>query len=43
MPALAMKYPDVKNYVGGKYVPSKSTKFLDVISLLDGSLLSKYS
>ena len=35
-----MKYPEIKNYVGGKYVPSKSTKHLDVISPLDGNLLS---
>ncbi len=41
MPTLTMKYPDIKNYVGGKYIPSKSTKFLDVISPLDGSLLSR--
>jgi malonate-semialdehyde dehydrogenase (acetylating) / methylmalonate-semialdehyde dehydrogenase len=41
MPTLTMKYPDIKNYVGGKYIPSKSTKFLDVISPLDGGLLSR--
>ena len=40
METLNMKYPEIKNYVGGKYVPSKSTKHLDVISPLDGNLLS---
>jgi malonate-semialdehyde dehydrogenase (acetylating)/methylmalonate-semialdehyde dehydrogenase len=40
MATITMKYPEIKNYVGGKYVPSKSTKHLDVISPLDGSLLS---
>jgi malonate-semialdehyde dehydrogenase (acetylating)/methylmalonate-semialdehyde dehydrogenase len=41
MPTLTMKYPDIKNYVGGKYISSRSERFLDVISPLDGSLLSK--
>ncbi len=40
MATLTMKYPEVKNYVGGKYVSSKASKHLDVISPLDGSLLS---
>src|ERR1700739_4116439 len=40
MPTLTMKYPEIKNYVGGKYVPSKSSKHLDVVSPLDGNLLS---
>ncbi|HEX7415164.1 MAG TPA: CoA-acylating methylmalonate-semialdehyde dehydrogenase [Bacteroidia bacterium] len=35
-----MKYSEVKNYIGGKFSPSKSSKHLDVISPLDGSLLS---
>jgi len=36
-----MKYAEVKNYVGGKFVASKASKYIDVISPLDGSLLSK--
>lgn len=36
-----MKYPEVKNYVGGKFIPNTSNKFLDVISPIDGSVLSK--
>ncbi len=41
MPTLTMKYPEVKNYVGGKFVPNTTDKFLDVISPIDGSILSK--
>lgn len=36
-----MKYAEVKNYVGGKFVASKASKYIDVLSPLDGSLLSK--
>lgn len=36
-----MKYPEVKNYVEGKYVSSKTTKHLDVISPIDGTLLTR--
>ncbi|MCX6277300.1 MAG: CoA-acylating methylmalonate-semialdehyde dehydrogenase [Bacteroidetes bacterium] len=36
-----MKYPEVKNYFGGKFFPGTTKKYLDVISPLDGSLLSK--
>lgn len=36
-----MKYPEVKNYVDGKFVPSKTNKFLNVVSPLDGSILSR--
>ena len=36
-----MKYAEIKNYVGGKFVASKASKYIDVISPLDGSLLSK--
>ncbi len=35
-----MKYPEIKNFVGGKFVASKTNKTLNVISPLDGSLLS---
>ncbi|HWY37027.1 MAG TPA: aldehyde dehydrogenase family protein, partial [Bacteroidia bacterium] len=41
METLTMKYPEVKNYVGGKFVTSKAMDYLDVLSPLDGSLLSK--
>src|ERR1700757_4972284 len=41
METLTMKYAEVKNYVGGKFVASKASKYIDVISPLDGSLLSK--
>lgn len=41
MEAIAMKYPEVKNYVDGKFVHSTSTKYLDVVSPLDGSILSR--
>ena len=41
METLTMKYAEVKNYVGGKFVASKASKFIDVLSPLDGSLLSK--
>ncbi|OFY84558.1 MAG: methylmalonate-semialdehyde dehydrogenase (acylating) [Bacteroidetes bacterium RIFCSPLOWO2_12_FULL_35_15] len=36
-----MKYPEIKNYVGGKFIPNKTNKYLDVISPIDGSILSK--
>ncbi|HRO71351.1 MAG TPA: aldehyde dehydrogenase family protein, partial [Chitinophagaceae bacterium] len=36
-----MKYPQVQNFIGGKFVDSASDRTLDIISPLDGSLLSK--
>ncbi len=36
-----MKYPQVQNFIGGKFVDSPSDRTLDIISPLDGSLLSK--
>ncbi|MEI6434853.1 MAG: CoA-acylating methylmalonate-semialdehyde dehydrogenase [Bacteroidota bacterium] len=36
-----MKYPEVQNYFGGKFIPGTTRKYLNVISPLDGSLLSK--
>lgn len=36
-----MKYPEVKNLVAGKFVSSTTNKFLDIISPIDGSVLSK--
>ena len=41
METLTMKYPEIKNYVGGKFIPNKTNKYLDVISPIDGSILSK--
>jgi len=36
-----MKYAPVQNYINGKFVDTGSTRALDVISPLDGNLLSK--
>lgn len=36
-----MKYPQVQNFIGGKFVDSPSDRTLDIISPLDGNLLSK--
>ena len=36
-----MKYQEVKNYIGGKFVEVNTNKRLDVISPVDGTLLSK--
>ena len=35
-----MKYSPVQNYISGKFVSTSSSKTMDVISPLDGSLLS---
>ena len=36
-----MKYSPVQNYINGKFVDASSQRTLDVISPLDGNLLSK--
>lgn len=36
-----MKYPELKNYVGGIQIANTTDRFLDLISPLDGSLLTK--
>jgi len=36
-----MKYQEVKNYIGGKFVEVNTNKRLDVVSPVDGTLLSK--
>src|SRR6185503_13771956 len=36
-----MKYSPVQNYINGQFVDSTSARTLDVISPLDGNLLSK--
>jgi malonate-semialdehyde dehydrogenase (acetylating)/methylmalonate-semialdehyde dehydrogenase len=41
MPTLTMKYPEVKNFVDGKFIPNTTNKFLDVVSPIDGNVLSK--
>ena len=35
-----MKYPEVRNYINGAFVPSITNRTLDVISPLDGTILS---
>jgi len=35
-----MKYPAVQNFINGKFVPASTNKTLDVISPIDGTLLS---
>ena len=35
-----MKYPPLKNYINGKQVAASSQKTLEVVSPIDGSLLS---
>jgi malonate-semialdehyde dehydrogenase (acetylating)/methylmalonate-semialdehyde dehydrogenase len=41
MQTISMKYPEIKNYVGGSFVSSKTDQFLEVISPIDGTLLSR--
>ena len=41
MVTLAMKYAELTNYIGGKDIKSQSNRFLEVISPLDGNLLSR--
>ncbi|MEI7724315.1 MAG: CoA-acylating methylmalonate-semialdehyde dehydrogenase [Bacteroidota bacterium] len=36
-----MKYPEVRNYIDGRFVSPETTRHLDVISPIDGTLLSK--
>jgi len=36
-----MKYPEASNYINGAYVPANTDRTLDVISPLDGTILSK--
>jgi malonate-semialdehyde dehydrogenase (acetylating)/methylmalonate-semialdehyde dehydrogenase len=36
-----MKYPEVRNYINGRFVSPGTTRYLDVISPIDGTLLSK--
>ncbi|WP_310560454.1 CoA-acylating methylmalonate-semialdehyde dehydrogenase [Flavobacterium sp.] len=35
-----MKYPEIKNYINGEFVNATTTRTMDVISPLDGTLLS---
>jgi malonate-semialdehyde dehydrogenase (acetylating) / methylmalonate-semialdehyde dehydrogenase len=41
METMTAKYADLTNYVGGKKIASTSDKWLDVISPIDGSMLSR--
>ena len=41
MVTLEMKYAELTNYIGGKDIKSQSNRFLEVISPLDGNLLSR--
>ena len=41
METLTMKYAELTNYIGGQNVKSDSDRFLDVISPIDGKLLSR--
>ena len=41
MVTLAMKYAELANYIGGKDIKSQSNRFLEVISPIDGNLLSR--
>jgi len=36
-----MKYPEASNYINGAYVPANTNRTLDVISPLDGTILSR--
>ena len=36
-----MKYPETLNYVGGKMVAGKANRFMDVVSPIDGAVLSR--
>ena len=35
-----MKYPAIQNYINGKFVPASVSKIINVVSPLDGNLLS---
>ena len=39
--SLIMKYPLIQNYIAGEFTVSSSSKTMDVISPIDGALLSK--
>ena len=41
MVTLEMKYAELTNYIGGKNIKSQSNRFLEVISPIDGNLLSR--
>jgi len=36
-----MKYPEVRNFIGGQFVQPKTSRYLDVVSPIDGTSLSK--
>ena len=41
METISMKYPETLNYVGGKMVAGKANRFMEVISPIDGAVLSR--
>ncbi len=41
METISMKYPETLNYVGGKMVAGKANRFMDVVSPIDGAVLSR--
>ena len=41
METITTKYADLTNYIGGKNIPSSGNRWLDVISPIDGTLLSR--
>ncbi len=36
-----MKYPQIENFIKGQFIPATSSKTMDVVSPIDGTLLSK--
>ena len=36
-----MKYPSIQNFIGGEFIAPKNTNTIDVVSPIDGKLLSK--
>jgi malonate-semialdehyde dehydrogenase (acetylating)/methylmalonate-semialdehyde dehydrogenase len=36
-----MVYPQIQNFIGGKFTPAQTSRYLDVVSPLDGELLSR--
>ena len=41
MEVLELKYPEVKNYIGGAFKPNGSHQFLDIYCPIDGDIISK--
>jgi malonate-semialdehyde dehydrogenase (acetylating)/methylmalonate-semialdehyde dehydrogenase len=41
MESVSTKYPDVRNYIGGKFVDGNGSGYLDVFNPADGSVISR--